>query len=380
MSIYIALAIVLCNMVPFRASKVLITLFAIELGAEQLYIGVLVALYSLFPMLLALYAGRLADRLGMRLPIVAGSLGIGMGLLLPSLASTMTALYASATLIGAGQVFYNVSIQNLIGRIGVDGDRTRNFTNFGLAMAMAGLIGPLAAGFAIDHLGHGRSYLYFAGVPLFSVMIALAARGMPQTLRARPGSGGRASGSRDLLANTPLRRALIASAVLMVGTDLFQFYMPIYGHAAGLTASQIGIVLSLFAAAAFAVRLLMPALLRRWSAEQVLLSSLFMGSLAYLLLPWFASVVLLSALAFVLGLGMGCGQPLTLALIHERAPEGRTGEALGLRLTVNNFMHIAVPLTFGAMGTALGVAPVFLANAVILACGGFVMRRQGAVR
>jgi MFS family permease len=85
--------------------------------------------------------------------------------------------------------------------------------------------------------------------------------------------------------------------------------------------------------------------------------------------------VLLAGVAFILGIGMGCSQPVSLMLIYERAPAGRSGEALGLRLTINNFMHIAVPMLFGTLGTALGVAPVFYANAAILAAGGVITSR-----
>jgi hypothetical protein len=64
-----------------------------------------------------------------------------------------------------------------------------------------------------------------------------------------------------------------------------------------------------------------------------------------------------------------------MMLIYARAPEGRSGEALGLRLTINNLMHVAVPLLFGTIGSALGVAPVFLANSLMLAGGGVLSRR-----
>jgi len=77
MSIGAVLLIVLCNMSSFRASKVLVSLFAIELGASQFTIGIMIAMYSLFPALLAVYAGKLSDRLGVRLPMLAGTLGAG---------------------------------------------------------------------------------------------------------------------------------------------------------------------------------------------------------------------------------------------------------------------------------------------------------------
>ena len=80
MTIGVVLLIVLCNMSSFRASKVLISLFALELGASQFYIGIMIAMYSLLPALLAVHAGKVSDRLGVRLPMLVGSLGIVAGL------------------------------------------------------------------------------------------------------------------------------------------------------------------------------------------------------------------------------------------------------------------------------------------------------------
>jgi MFS family permease len=369
MAIYVVFLIVLCNMTGFRGSKVLIALFALELDASHFFIGVLVALYSLFPMLLALYAGKLSDRLGVRTPMLVGSLGIALGLSLPYFFPTLPGLAASAALIGASHVFYNVSVQNMIGALSTPEHRTRDFTNYGLIMAVGSFVGPLLAGLSIDRFGHASSYLYLAALPLVPVAIILSGRSLGRH-HARGAAQDKAVHATSLLANPPLRRTLIISAAVLTGIDLFQFYMPIYGHAVGLSATTIGFVLSMFAAAAFVVRLVMPTMVRRWSAETVLIWSLYAGAVIYLLFPLFESAVLLAAMAFALGLGMGCGQPLTLSLIYSRAPQGRSGEALGLRMTINNLMHIAVPLTFGTLGSVLGAAPVFIANGLILGGSG----------
>jgi MFS family permease len=138
----------------------------------------------------------------------------------------------------------------------------------------------------------------------------------------------------------------------------------------------IGVVLSLFAAASFLVRAGLPAMARRWGEARLFTLSLFAAAVFYLLFPFFTSVPLLAAAAFGLGLMVGCCQPLAMTLILARAPQSRSGEALGLRLTVNNFTHVAVPLVFGTLGAAFGVAPVFVANGAMLVCGGFVMRRR----
>ena len=129
MNVGIVLLIVLFNMSSFRASKVLVSLFAIELGASQFMIGIMIAMYSLLPATLAVYAGKLSDRLGVRWPILAGSLGMALSLALPWLHPTLPALYASAAFLGVSHMFYNLSAQNLIGAVGGPDDRTRNFSN-----------------------------------------------------------------------------------------------------------------------------------------------------------------------------------------------------------------------------------------------------------
>lgn len=375
MPIQVVFLIVLLNMTAFRGSKVVVTLFAIELGMPQLYIGAVVAVYSVFPMMLGLYAGKLTDRLGVRVPMTLGTLGVATALLVPYVFPGVPALFISATLIGAAWVFYNVCTQNLVGILSNSETRARNFSNYGLVMAGGSFFGPMLAGFSIDHFGHAQTYLHIAAFPLVTAIILIGMRSIKPGLGKGLVNEEHAEFSSNLWSVKPLRRTLITSGIILTGTDLFQFYMPIYGHAVGLSASAIGMILGTFAVAAFVVRLGMPTMVKRLGADALLVWSLFIGSAAYLIFPIFDQALLLALVAFVLGLGLGCSQPLSLMLIYDRAPQGRSGEALGLRLTINNFMHIAIPLFFGSIGTAFGVAPVFLANAAIMAAGGVISRK-----
>jgi MFS family permease len=375
-AIYVVLLVILLNVTAYRGSKLALTLFAIDLGAPQISIGALIAMYSVAPVLLGLYAGKLTDRLGVRTPMIAGTVGVFVALMVPYVFPGLPALYATSALIGASWVFYNVCAQNLIGILSSPESRARNFSNFGLAMAGGSFFGPQLCGFSLDHFGFQQTYLHLALIPLVSVLVMLTWRGMPSGLGVHAAAEEHHTYSASLLSNRPLRRTLLTSAIILTGTDLFQFYMPIYGHSIGLSASAIGMILGMFSLAAFVVRLVMPALVKRWSADTVLVFALFIGGAAYLLFPFCQQGLLLGAVAFILGLGMGCSQPLSLMLIYDRAPPGRSGEALGLRLTINNFMHIAVPMIFGSLGTAFGVAPVFVTNAAFLTAGGILTRKR----
>ena len=379
MTIYIIFLVALCNVTCLRASRVIVSLFALDLGAQQFWVGVLIGMYALFPALLALYAGKLSDRLGPRLPMLIGSTGLVIGLLLPYAFPEMPALYCSAALFGASYVFYHVSVQNLLGAISAEGERTRIFSNYSLMIAVGGFVGPLFAGFFIDRLGYRLTYLALAAVAVVPVVIQMFSKTLKSASRKESIREPRQDHSADvqsLLENPALRRTLITSGVVLTGTDLFQFYMPIYGHSIGLSASAIGFVLSMVAAAAFVVRIVMPALIRKTSEVALLTYSLLLGGVTYLLFPLFKEMTVLALAAFMLGLALGCGQPLSMMLTYAHSPQGRSGEALGLRLTINNFTHIAVPLVFGSIGSVFGVAPVFWINALMLAGGG-VLNRSG---
>jgi MFS family permease len=309
--------------------------------------------------------------------MIAGGLGMVAGLLVPWLSPTLPALYVSAALIGVSHMVCNLSAQNLIGSFGSSTEeRTRNFSNYALAMAVGSSLGPLAAGISIDHFGHAASYLHIAVLPIVPVLIIAGARNIGRGRRVKTEEE-QAVLATSLLGNPVLRRTLIGSAIAVTGQDLFQFYMPIYGHSAGLSGSAIGVVLAMSGIAAFVVRLGLPVLVKRWGPDAVFNSSLYVSSVAFLLVPMFTSPVALSIVALTLGLGMGCAQPVTLMLIFNRAPEGRSGEALGMRVTINQFIHIAAPLVFGTLGSALGITPVFFINSLILAGGAVLNRERG---
>jgi MFS family permease len=103
--------------------------------------------------------------------------------------------------------------------------------------------------------------------------------------------------------------------------------------------------------------------------------SLTTAALSYAMLPFTQNVAAMMALMFLLGLGLGAPQPMILTLLHESAPAGRAGEALGLRTTMINTSQTVMPLIFGAVGAALGIAPLFWAMSAALLAGGFFANR-----
>jgi MFS family permease len=96
----------------------------------------------------------------------------------------------------------------------------------------------------------------------------------------------------------------------------------------------------------------------------------------YSLFPFFTSVPLLMTLSCILGIGLGCSQPMVMALLYNTSPPGRQGEAVGVRTTVMNASSTALPLAFGALGAALGMGPVFWSMAALLGAGAYLVNRR----
>ena len=64
--IVLVLALTSLFFVAMKGNRVVVTLFAVDLGAGPFQTGLLFALHGIFPLLLAVSAGRIADRFDIR--------------------------------------------------------------------------------------------------------------------------------------------------------------------------------------------------------------------------------------------------------------------------------------------------------------------------
>jgi len=373
-TLYFLIFITLLNHCVFAGTRVSVSLYAIHLQATPFTVGVLMALYALLPMLFAVSMGRLTDRIGWRAPMLVGSVAIAAGAILPFLWQSLFSLYPTSVLIGSGFMMYQVAAQHIVGYIGRPEDRPMNFSLSALGFSISGFIGPMIAGFGIDAFGHVATFAVLAAFPLVPIaVLALNKLHLPRPhAHAPPPEPGRSV--IDLLRHRELRHVFVASALLAAAWDMFTFAIPIYGSRIGLSASSIGLVLGSFSAATFVIRGLLPAISRRLSAWPLLTVSLATAAAAFLLFPLLERATFLMAVAFLLGLGLGMSQPMVMSLLHNAVPPGRVGEAIGVRMSLVNMSQITMPLLFGALGTVLGMVPVFWATALLLSAGSLYAR------
>jgi MFS family permease len=346
----------------------------LALGRSAWSVGLVMTMFAVFPALLALPAGRLADRRGYHLPVRIAACCALVGTLLAAASQSLFTLCAAAALSGAGSGFGMIAIQRSASRLASsDAGRLRVFSWIALAPAVAGLVGPMLAGVLIDHAGFPSAFLALALLPAATL---LAAQAVPvEAPAASTAPKKRQPSAWDLLRLAPFRRMLLVSWLVSLCWDVHGFALPLLGVERGLSAAALGAVLAAYAAASMAVRLLMPLLAGRLASGTLLAGALLLACAVFGAYPLLHSAWAMAACAAMLGVALGVVQPAILASLHDAVPPGRHGEALALRSMAIHASMAAMPLLFGAVGAAAGATVLFWLMSAALGVGGVQARR-----
>ncbi len=356
---------------------------ALRLGASAWTVGVLLALFAAAPVLVAMPAGRLADRLGYHRPVVLAAalamLGMGFAVASNWLSGSwpLVALCVAASLTGSAANMGMLTIQRTAGLAARDNtERMRIFSWLGIAPAFSNVVGPVAAGLMIDSTGFAGAYLLLMALPLASLASTRLVPVLPP-----PGLSPRNSrGSWDLLVLPGMPRLLAVNWLFSMCWDVHTFAVPILGHDRGFSASTIGFILGTFTLAVTAVRVAVPALAHRIDESKVLGAAMLGSALVFAIYPLADTPERMGACALLLGLALGIAQPLIMTTLHQLTPEGRHGESLAFRSMAINASSTLMPLVFGVLGSAVGAAALFWSVGLAVGAGAWLARRLAPPR
>jgi MFS family permease len=350
---------------------------ALRTGASPWTVGVLLALFAAAPVLLAMPAGRMADRWGFHRPMRLAAAVTAVGLL-AALGSTLVdgpwraaALALGALATGAGANIGMIAIQRTGGLTARDTvERVRVFSWLAIAPSVGNMVGPVLAGVLIDVGGFRIAYAALLLLPLASLV---AARAVPVAAAA----AGRPAGATSvlgLLALPGMKRLLVVNGLLSMCWDVHAFAVPILGHGHGFSATTIGLVLGSFTLAVTGVRIVIPSLAERMRPEQVIPAAMLVTALAFAAYPFAATPWRMAGCAIVLGLALGCVQPMMMSVLHHLTPADRHGQALAFRSMAINGSSTVMPLLFGAGGAVVGAALLFWIVGAMVGAGAALAR------
>ena len=342
-------------------------LLALQQGYSPAAVGVLLALFSIMQVLLALPAGRFADRHGLKKPVALSVVAACMGAGLAAAFPVYWALCVAALLTGGATGAANLALQRHVGRRAsqAGGVQLRTvFSWLAIGPAVSNFVGPFSAGLLIDFAGptpgstagYITAFLFMALLPLASWALVQRTSEMPPIV-VSPGTP--KPKAWDLLKQPMFARLMLVNWFLSSCWDVHTFVVPVLGFERGISASSIGAILGAFALAAAVIRVALPFVAPHVLEYKIITAAMLATCVLFAVYPFMHSALAMGVCSVLLGLVLGVVQPMIMSTLHQITPQARHGEALGLRLMAINASSVVMPILFGTAGAVAGVAVVF---------------------
>ncbi len=353
-------------------ASVIVSLWAIKLGASPLWIGVAVAARSFLPMFLSIHGGVLMDRLGTRRVMLFFSIiTLALFPLYPFM-PWVWALILLQLVTGLTQGLTWIGSQTLYGQLARGSVKHAGWVTFFMNFGM--FAGPLLGGVLWDHVGVIGA---FAALTAWSLATLLLVILLPrdidppmQKLRVM-----------DLVPRwEDYVKAFALCAIPVVALVMIFTFMRIavfglqtsfyvvYLEQIGMNGTLIGLLVScanLISGPAALINLPERIIKPVW----LMLLGSGAAVLFMTLTPLLTTFWPLMAMSVGYGLGMGLCFPTLLSLLSKAVPKTMQGMSVGLRTTVNRVSSLVVPLVMGAVIEGVGLADSFLLVGAILMLG-----------
>lgn len=348
----------------------------LQLTDSAIMVGVQSAVFAAAGLLVAIPAGRLADRWGSARLCGAGLLVSLAGALVAVLWWHSAGSLLAALLIGLGHMLLIVGQQTLVARLSPSAESDAAFGMLMASTSIGQLVGPLLVTVA-------ASVATASGAPLnvtVGLLVGLALLTLSIVTNvvlhrvegfSRHSPDGPASEEQTIwsIAQNPgVTRAVLAGSGIVAAGDLLSTFLPLWAIENDVAAWAVGLLLAVRASAATVSRFGMGWLVERIGRYRLIEASLVLAVAGLLILPSCNEYGAIPIM-IVLGLGLGLPQPLTLAWVTSLVRSRSRGAVLGARMAANRTAQVIAPLAIGAAAGSGGARSVFYASSgLLVAC------------
>ena len=353
---------------------------AVELELSIVWLGLIAAVFAICPILIAVRVGRFIDS-GRE----AETAWVGGGIFAMACACfavwpTPEGLLVSSTVMGTGHLMLMASQQMLCVRAAGPRSLESVFGNYMVAGAIGQGIGPYVVGWAGGTAAVPPTELLFiigAGLAAVSFAVLLMMRPRRDRPLAVPDSEIVPVG--QLLRIPGLATVIAAGIILVSASDIIVIYVPLLGAERQIDVHDIGLLLTMRAAASMVARLFyarMVAAAGRWPL--MIACTLVCG------VPYAAIAVPLPLWAMhvafaVMGFSFGLATTLSITIVVAMTTAGARGTANSLRIMGNRTGQFVLPFGAGLLAAAAGLGGLFtiLAAAIVASAAAMVWKRPG---
>ena len=342
----------------------MITYRAIELDASILQIGVVAALYALFPVLLALQFGTWVGKIGEGKLLIVGTLSLAAtSLALIFANSVFTLAIATAACMVGGQ--------SMVALRAPRESYDKYFGYYTFSASLGHLVGPLIAALVAGSDGtlpKSTSSAFLLGVILCIVALFPVIKWWSD----KPSIVGKSdqgtyTAAFSLMKKPGIFAAIYVSLAISSVADVLVVFLPLFGTENNFSPYAVGIILAIRAGTTMISRFFLGRLSNLFSTYQLLMFSTLISVIACAAMAFAKTPFTLGAIVFVAGFSLGIGQPLTMSLVSQKTDANERALAVSARLMGNRFGQFLVPAGAGAIAASAGAGGVFIALSILLA-------------
>lgn len=353
---------------------ILLPLWALDLRLSPTELGVVVAMGSVAPTLLAMPGGAYCDYFGDREVMIAVAVGVLVTSLFYPFATNVVTLGALQLVAGLFRAFSWMAAQSYAVRSVPDAARVAFMGRFSFAATFGSLLIPVLGGGVMYFWGAAGGFV-FLGVwgGMLGVMAFLLPSNRQSGLRnQRSLSDITLRSFRDTwpLLFRPVLLVIMAYTLLRLSSaSVTVSFFPVHLKTVGFTAIDIGVLVTFINACSSAGSLLSARLARIFSSRMVLWVAISLSIVGICLTAVFSALIPLAVCGALHGLCLGLSLPLLLNEIARHTAPAERGLVIGLRSVFNRAGYLAVPVALGLITASADLVSAFLLTGGVLVLG-----------
>ena len=345
----------------------LLPVYAHELGATGVYVGMIFGSFSISRIVLLPLFGRLSDRKGRKPFIVSGLLAYTLISFAFVLSTNVEALIILRFIQGAASAMIMPVVQAYIGEITKKGSEGYSMSFFNLSMFLSLTIGPLMGGALKDVLNMDAAFISMGALSGLGLLLSIFLLPSVQEETVRTEKR-KITPWQHIVKDGTLAAIFIFRYIYTSCVGIIWCFLPLYGDSIfGLSGSMIGILVTLGVFISGLLQLPMGYMADRVNKSRMIVTGGLFAA-GGVLVPYFAgSFYDLLIGVCIFGLGGGIASPAVMALAVLKGEEKK---AMGTVMSIITLAHSLGMLT-GSM--AAGLFMDLFSLKAVFPCGSFFM-------
>jgi len=332
-------------------------LYASILGASVGIIGLIIGLYSITNTPANILFGRLIDRVGYKVPLIAGLIGDALSMFFYSLCRLPIHLALVRAFHGTSGGLIGPATMSITADYSEGSQRGRAMGFYGMSIAAATLVGYGLSGVIASRLGYKALFLFGAIMLVIGAMLGFLLPGNRKkgSMVAKTSLGGGFKKAKDLLS-----RKGLAVAYCSIFAQYFAFggvvtLLPLYVKSLGMGAFHVGMLLATFAIMFIILQFPSGAFSDKVGRLIPTTAALSLSVVSLVILPSVATFPLLAVTMALYGIAYGILFPSILALVADHTIPEERGMATGMfHALLTAGVAIGAPV-IGWVGEVVGI-------------------------